>query len=49
MPNERVFPMPGSNHRNICRFGEEEHQRFAPIALAMTEVVTEIFSNSELS
>ncbi|KAI1390713.1 uncharacterized protein F4822DRAFT_161955 [Hypoxylon trugodes] len=39
VPNERVFPVPGSNHRNICRFGDHEDGRFGPIGLAMTELV----------
>ncbi|KAI2466720.1 hypothetical protein F4781DRAFT_404907 [Annulohypoxylon bovei var. microspora] len=39
VPNERVFPMPGSNHRNICKFSDHENGRFAPVGLAVTEIV----------
>ncbi|KAI6086904.1 Alpha/Beta hydrolase protein [Hypoxylon rubiginosum] len=39
VPNERVFPVPGSNHRNICQFSDNENERFGPIGLAMVEVV----------
>ncbi|KAI1658900.1 hypothetical protein F4813DRAFT_355079 [Daldinia decipiens] len=38
VPNERVFPMPGSNHRTICKFGDYENERFTPISLAITEL-----------
>ncbi|OTB07887.1 hypothetical protein M426DRAFT_230692 [Hypoxylon sp. CI-4A] len=39
VPNERVFPVPGSNHRDICKFNDHENERFGPIGLAMTELV----------
>ncbi|OTA67171.1 hypothetical protein K449DRAFT_324678 [Hypoxylon sp. EC38] len=39
VPNERVFPVPGSNHRNICKFDDHETERFGPIGLAVTEIV----------
>ena len=48
VPNERVFPVPGSNHRNISKFGEEENERFAPVSLAVLEVVKTAFSKSQL-
>ncbi|KAI0477594.1 P-loop containing nucleoside triphosphate hydrolase protein [Xylariaceae sp. FL0804] len=39
IPNEEVFPVPGSNHRTISKFGDEDEQRFAPVGLAVKEVV----------
>ncbi|KAI0159869.1 hypothetical protein GGR52DRAFT_165440 [Hypoxylon sp. FL1284] len=39
VPNERVFPVPGSNHRNICKFSDDENGRFGPVGLAMIELV----------
>ncbi|RWA07971.1 hypothetical protein EKO27_g7132 [Xylaria grammica] len=38
-PNEKVFPLPGSNHRTICKFAPEEDQRFGPVGHAVLEVI----------
>lgn len=38
-PNEKVFPLPGSNHKNISKFGDEENGRFGPVGYAVLEVV----------
>uniref|UniRef100_A0A8H7KD73 Nephrocystin 3-like N-terminal domain-containing protein n=1 Tax=Bionectria ochroleuca TaxID=29856 RepID=A0A8H7KD73_BIOOC len=40
-PNEKVFPLPGSNHLNISKFGGEENGRFGPVGHAVLEVVQE--------
>ncbi|KAH6634743.1 hypothetical protein B0J18DRAFT_406351 [Chaetomium sp. MPI-SDFR-AT-0129] len=36
--NEVLFPLEGSNHRTICKFRANEHQRFSPIGDAVVEL-----------
>ncbi|KAI0412863.1 hypothetical protein F5X98DRAFT_304553 [Xylaria grammica] len=46
-PNEKVFPLPGSNHRTICKFAPEEDQRFGPVGHAVLEVIQEALKEQE--
>ena len=39
LPNELASSSTGSNHRTICRFGDSENQRYAPIGDAIEELV----------
>ncbi|KAK4031373.1 hypothetical protein C8A01DRAFT_21392, partial [Parachaetomium inaequale] len=36
--NEVLFPLEGSNHRSICKFRANEHQRFSPVGDAVVEL-----------
>ena len=48
VPNEHIFALPGSDHRTIARFDDDEDQRFSLVGMAVVELVEEALSCKQL-